>query len=159
MTDTTHTSSDTTELGELTIVRIQEAPIQLVFDLMTKPEHLTHFWGPTGTSTPLSGITMDLRPGGAFETVMVNDSDGAEYPMKAVYVEIDPPHRLVWTEPGVEGGMTTAVTFTALSGDRTEVTIHQTNMPQMYLSEAAQAGFLTSLDRSDAYLATLVAGA
>ena len=51
---------------------------------MITPEHLTHFWGPVGVSTPLENIKIDPRPGGVFDTVMVNDSDGAEYPMHAV---------------------------------------------------------------------------
>ena len=56
-----------------TVRRIYRAPRELVFACMTEPEHLTHFWGPTGTSTPLEGIVVELRPGGAFETTMVND--------------------------------------------------------------------------------------
>jgi uncharacterized protein YndB with AHSA1/START domain len=143
-----------TELGELTIVRIQAAPIDLVFDCMTTPEHLTHFWGPTGTTTPLDGIVIDLRPGGTFSTRMVGE-DGSEFTMTAVYVEVDRPTRLVWTEPGVEGGMTTSTTFRAIDEHTTEVTIHQTNVPAMFLTAEAQAGFLTSLDRSDAYLAQI----
>jgi len=155
MTDANSVQTDS-EVGELTIVRIQEGPIQLVWELMTTPEHLTHFWGPTGTSTPLDGIVMDLRPGGAFETTMVNDSDGETYVMKGTYVEIDPPHKLVWTEADTDGGMTTTTTYKALGEDRTEVTIHQVNVPVMFLSDEAQAGFRSSLDRSDAYLASLL---
>ena len=47
---------------------------------MVEPEHLTHFWGPTGTSAPLDQITVDARAGGAFATVMVNDADGSTLP-------------------------------------------------------------------------------
>ena len=50
-------------------------------------------------------------------------------------------------------------TGTFIDEHTTEVTIHQTNVPAMYLTPEAQAGFESSLDRSDAYLATLVAGA
>ena len=141
------------DLGELTITRVHDAPIELVFDCMTTPEHLHHFWGPVGVTTPLTGVTIDLRPGGAFETLMVNDSDGEEFTMRAVYVEIERPTRLVWTEPDVEGGMTTTITFRALDDGRTEVTTHQTNVPPMFRSPEAQAGFESSLDRFDAYLA------
>ena len=149
-------STTDSELGELTITRIQAAPIELVFDCMTTPEHLTHFWGPTGTTTPLDGIVIDLRPGGTFATRMVGE-DGSEFTMTAVYVEVERPTRLVWTEPGIEGGMTTNTTFRALDDGTTEVTIHQTNVPAMFLTPEAQAGFLSSLDRSDAYLASLLA--
>jgi uncharacterized protein YndB with AHSA1/START domain len=144
------------ELGELTIVRTHQAPIGLMFEVMTTPEHLTHYWGPTGTQTPLDGIVVDLRPGGTFATKMVGD-DGSEYTMEAVYVEVDPPTRLAWTEPGVEGGMLTTITFRAIDDHRTEVTTHQTNVPAMYLTPEARAGFESSLDRCDAYLAELVA--
>jgi uncharacterized protein YndB with AHSA1/START domain len=122
---------------------------------MTTPEHLTHFWGPTGTTTPVENITVDLRPGGAFETTMVNDTDGSTHTMRAVYAEVSRPHRLVWVEGGVEGGMVTTVTFTDLHDGRTEVTTHQTNVPAAFLRAEAQAGFATSLDRFDHYVAAL----
>lgn len=144
----------TSGVGEMTYRRIHRAPRELIFDCMTQPEHLTHFWGPTGTTTPIDKITVDLRPGGLFETVMVG-GDGSEYTMRAVYVEVDRPGRLVWTEPDVEGGMTTTVTFADLGDGRTEVITHQANFPAMFRTPQAQEGFKTSLDRFDAYLATL----
>ena len=140
-------------MAELTFTRVFDAPRDLVFRCMLEPEHLTHFWGPAGTSAPLDGITVDPRPGGVFETVMVSD-DGGSYTMRAVYAEIVPPERIVWTEPGT--GMTTTSTFTDLGGARTEVRIHQANVPDYARSPEAQAGFLTSLDRFAAYLKTRV---
>ena len=86
---------------------------------------------------------------------MVNDADGSEFTSRGVYVEIDAPCKLVWREPDVEGGMTTSVTFVDLGDARTEVTIHQTNVPEMYRSPEAQAGFNSSLDRFAAYVASL----
>lgn len=142
-------------IGELTITRTYNAPRELVFECMITPEHLTHFWGPVGVSTPLETIKIDPKPGGVFETVMVNDSDGAEYPNSGVYVEVDKPSKLSWTEPDVEGGMLTSLTFVDLGDGRTEVTIHQTNVPEMYLSAEAQAGMQSSLDRFAAYVSSL----
>ena len=144
-----------TETGEMTFRRVHRASPELLFDCMTTPEHLARFWGPTGTTTPVDNITVDLRPGGAFETTMVNEADGSTYAMRAVYAEISRPHRLVWVEPGVEGGMRTEITFTDLGDGRTEAVTHQTNVPEAYLSAEAQAGFATSLDRFDTYLASL----
>jgi uncharacterized protein YndB with AHSA1/START domain len=143
------------ETGEFTYRRIHRATRELLFDCLTQPEHLARFWGPTGTTTPAGGITVDLRPGGAFETVMVNEGDGSEYTMRAVYVEVRRPERLVWQEPGVEGGMTTTITFTDLGDGTTEVVTHQTNVPPMFATPEGQAGFQTSLDRFAAYVATL----
>jgi uncharacterized protein YndB with AHSA1/START domain len=144
-----------TETGELTYRRVHRASPELLFDCMTRPEHLTHFWGPVGTSTPIGNITVDLRPGGAFETTMVNAADGSTYTMRAIYVEVRRPERLVWIEPDVEGGMRTTITFVDLHDGRTEVVTEQTNVPAAYLSAEARAGFTTSLDRFDAYVANL----
>ena len=148
-------SETSTNLGEVRITRVFDAPRELVFRCMLEPEHLTHFWGPVGVSTPVDKITIDARPGGVFETVMVNDETGDEYPSRGVFVEIIEPERIVWTEPGVEGGMMNSSTFTDLGDGRTEVFIHQTNVPEMYRSPEAQAGFQSSLDRFADYLATL----
>jgi uncharacterized protein YndB with AHSA1/START domain len=144
-----------TETGELTYRRVHRAAPELLFDCMTTPEHLVHFWGPAGTTTPVGGIVVDLRPGGAFETTMVNDADGSTYTMRAIYAEIHRPDRLVWIEAGVEGGMRTTVTFVDLGDGRTEVVTHQTNVPEAYLSAEARAGFATSLDRFDVYVTGL----
>jgi len=143
------------EGGELTYRRVHDAPRELLFDCMTSPEHLTHFWGPAGTSTPIEGIVVDLRPGGAFETEMVNEADGSRYRMRAVYLEIARPHRLVWREPAMGAEMTTTITFTDLGDGRTEVVTHQTDVPPEFMDPRARAGFQTSLDRFDAYLASL----
>jgi uncharacterized protein YndB with AHSA1/START domain len=144
-----------TETGELTYRRVHQASRELLFDCMTRPEHLTHFWGPVGTTTPVGNITVDLRPGGVFETTMVNDGDGSSYTMRAVYVEVRRPDRLVWIEADVEGGMQTTITFVDLLDGRTEVVTHQTNVPEMYMSAEAQAGMQTSFDKFEAYVTTL----
>jgi uncharacterized protein YndB with AHSA1/START domain len=145
----------TTQTGEFTYRRVHAAPRELVFDCLTTPAHLTHFWGPTGTTTPVENIVVDLRPGGAFETTMVSDADGSTFVMRAVYVEISPPDRLVWREPDVENGMLTTITFHDLGDGRTEVVTHQTNVPAAFSGAEARAGFATSLDRFDGYVAGL----
>jgi uncharacterized protein YndB with AHSA1/START domain len=146
------------EPGEFTYRRVHRASPELLFDCMTQPEHLSQFWGPDGTTTPADGITVDLQPGGAFETVMVNVADGNSYVMRAVYLEVRRPELLAWTEPDVAGGMTTTVTFTDLGDGRTEVATHQTNVPAAYLNPAARAGFETSLRRFGDYVASLTGG-
>jgi uncharacterized protein YndB with AHSA1/START domain len=133
--------------------RVFDAPRELVFRCMVEPEHLTHFWGPIGTSTPLDSITVDARPGGAFATTMVNDADGSSYPTSATYLQVDPPERLSWAEQ--HSGMTVTVTFTELDERRTQVDIEQAHVPEMMLDPRAQEGFRTSLDRFAAHLAQL----
>ena len=145
--------SDSTQTHELEITRVFDAPREIVFRCMIEPEHLTHFWGPVGVSTPLANITIEPHAGGRFETVMVNDETGEEYPTRGVFVEVVEPEKLVWTEP--ELGITNTSTFTDLGDGRTEVRIHQTNLPEQFATPEAREGFNSSLDRFAAYLATL----
>jgi uncharacterized protein YndB with AHSA1/START domain len=139
--------------GELVFVRVLDAPRELVFQCMVEPEHLTHFWGPIGVSTPVQNIKVEPRAGGVFETVMINDADASSYRMRALYDEVVEPERLVWTDTAT--GMTTTSTFIDLGDSRTEVHIHQTNVPELFRSAEAQAGFTTSLDRFATYLIAL----
>jgi uncharacterized protein YndB with AHSA1/START domain len=144
--------------AELVYTRVFDAPRELVFRCMIEPEHLSRFWGPVGTSAPLESIRVDPRPGGVFETVMVNDADGSRYPTRAVYVEVLEPERLVWNE--VHSGMTVTSTFRDLGDSRTEVRIHQANVPEALLNnEQLRAGFTSALDRLSAHLQVLVSGA
>ncbi|HSP36200.1 MAG TPA: SRPBCC domain-containing protein [Frankiaceae bacterium] len=141
------------ERGTATYTRVFAAPRELVFRCMLEPEHLTHFWGPAGMSTPVDGIVVDPRPGGRFETVMVSDGDGSSYVMRASYDEIVEPERIAWTESG--SGMRSLSTFVDLGDGRTEVTIQQTNAPAFFRTPEARAGFATSLDRFEGYLHSL----
>jgi uncharacterized protein YndB with AHSA1/START domain len=111
-------SNQQTAPGELDFTRVFEAPRELVFRCMIDPRHLTHFWGPVGVSAPVDRIRVDPRPGGVFETVMVNDADGSEYPTKATYLEVTEPERLVWREE--YSGMTVTATAGHAPPERAE---------------------------------------
>jgi uncharacterized protein YndB with AHSA1/START domain len=88
----------TTPTGrEIAITRDFEAPRQLVFDVLTKPELLKRWLlGPPGNSMPV--CEMDLKVGGAYRWVWRNDKDGKEMGIGGVFREIVPPERLVATE-------------------------------------------------------------
>ncbi len=51
--------------------------------------------------------------------------------------------------------MLTTSYFKDLGDGRTEVTVHQTNVPEIYRSPVSQAGMQSSFDRFAAYVATL----
>jgi len=145
--------TESTDTHQLDITRVFDAPREVVFRCMIEPEHLTHFWGPVGVSTPLANITIEPWAGGRFETIMVNDETGEEYPSRGVFVEVIEPEKLVWTEPSF--GITSTSTFTDLGDGRTEVHIHQSDLPEQFATPEAREGFNSSLDRFAAYLATL----
>jgi uncharacterized protein YndB with AHSA1/START domain len=81
---------------EIRMTRLFDAPRQLVFDAMTKPEHVKRWWGclSEGYSVPVCEI--DLRPGGAWR--FVNRHPTGEAVFYGEYREITPPSRLVFTE-------------------------------------------------------------
>src|SRR5262245_37532641 len=79
---------------EIVMTRLFDAPRSLVFEALSKPEHVRCWWGPRGST--LTVCEMDLRPGGAWRFVL-RGHDGQEHPFKGVYREIVPPERVVST--------------------------------------------------------------
>jgi uncharacterized protein YndB with AHSA1/START domain len=80
---------------ELVVTRTFDAPRALVFRAWTEPEHLRRWWGPRGWT--LTVCTVDLRPGGVWHYCMRGPL-GEETWGRAVYREITPPERLVFTD-------------------------------------------------------------
>jgi len=79
---------------EIVITREFDAPIELVFDVFTKPEHVRKTFAPFGEEVTVCSI--DLRVGGNYHIVMVTD-DGTECSFRGTYLEIQPPARTVQT--------------------------------------------------------------
>lgn len=89
---------------DIVVTREFDAPIALVFDVLTKPEHVRKHFPPFGEQVTVCEI--DLRVGGNYHYVFVTD-DGRECSFRGTYLEIDPPTRTVETWifdgwPGVE---------------------------------------------------------
>ena len=82
---------------EIRMTRLFDAPRQLVFDAMTKPEHVRRWWGCFSEGHSVTVCEIDLRVGGAWR--FVHRGPEGEYPaFYGVYKEIDAPGRLVYTE-------------------------------------------------------------
>jgi uncharacterized protein YndB with AHSA1/START domain len=85
----------TTNENEREVLIQREIPFapELVWKVITEPEHSNKWWGPDGFSN--EGVTMDLRVGGTWTFDMVAP-DGTRYPNHSVFKEITPPSRLVY---------------------------------------------------------------
>jgi uncharacterized protein YndB with AHSA1/START domain len=138
---------------ELTIVREFDASRERVFKCFVDPEQLIKFWGPIGTHVPLESLVLEPWPGGRFEYVMVADDGSGSYPQKAVFTEVTEPEVWAFTEPDI--GMISTGRFYDLGDGRTRLEIHQQNVPAMYATPEALAGFNTSLDRLAEYVRSL----
>ncbi len=89
---------------EIVLTREFDAPIQLVFDVLTKPEHITRWFAPFDEKVTVCSI--DLQVGGDYHIVFVTN-DGTECSFRGTYLEVEPPTRTVETWrfegwPGVE---------------------------------------------------------
>ncbi len=87
---------------DLVLRRSFKAPRKLVFECLTTPKHLVHFWAPKPFTT--HDCKVDLRPGGKW-TYVFRSPDGQEHAAEHTYLEIEPPQRLVMTAgvPGPDG--------------------------------------------------------
>jgi uncharacterized protein YndB with AHSA1/START domain len=81
---------------EIVMTRLFDAPRHLVFEAMTRPEHVRKWWGNLGDQYSMTVCDIDLRPGGAWR--FVGKHPGGDVAFRGVYREIVPPDRLVFTE-------------------------------------------------------------
>ena len=81
---------------EIRMTRLFDAPRHLVFEAMTKPEHVKRWWGRLGEGYSVPVCEIDLRVGGAWR--FVNRHPKGEAAFHGEYREIAPPSRLVFTE-------------------------------------------------------------
>jgi uncharacterized protein YndB with AHSA1/START domain len=79
---------------DVLITREFDAPIALVFDVLTKPEHVSK-WGATPPDQ-MKECSIDLRVGGNYHHVFVTE-DGTECSFRGTYLEVEPPIRTVET--------------------------------------------------------------
>jgi uncharacterized protein YndB with AHSA1/START domain len=78
------------------VTRVFDAPRRLVFDALTRCEHLQQWmFGPEGWTMPV--CEMDLRPGGKVRWGWRKDGEN-EMTITGVVKEISPPERMVMTE-------------------------------------------------------------
>ncbi|HZN71017.1 MAG TPA: SRPBCC domain-containing protein [Micromonosporaceae bacterium] len=81
------------EGDEVVMERVFDAPRELVWTVLTSPEHVSAWWGPHGTTTTV--VEMEVRPGGRWR--WVNNFAGGEAPFTGEYLEVVPPERMVRT--------------------------------------------------------------
>ncbi|HWI33807.1 MAG TPA: SRPBCC domain-containing protein [Lapillicoccus sp.] len=79
---------------EVVLTREFEAPIRLVFDVFTKPEHMRRTIAPFGEQVTVCSV--DLRVGGAYHYIFVT-GDGTEMSFRGTFLEVQPPTRTVQT--------------------------------------------------------------
>ena len=82
---------------EIRMTRLFDAPRALVFEAMTRPEHIRNWWGNLGEGYSVPVCEVDLRVGGKWRFVN-RTPKGEEAAFYGEYREVDPPGRVVFTE-------------------------------------------------------------
>jgi uncharacterized protein YndB with AHSA1/START domain len=147
---------------EIVMTRVVDAPRDLVFEAMTKPELLQRWLlGPPGWTMPV--CENDLKVGGTFRHVW-RGPEGQDMAMRGVYREIVRPERIVRTESfefgcEAQGGEQVATLLFTEHRDKTTITI-QVLFPSKEARDAAVAsgmeqGVAAGYERLDEILAEM----
>jgi len=137
---------------ELELVRVINAPRELVWEAYTTPAYVEKWWGPRKYETKV--LEMDVRPGGRWRTL--NRGEGKEHPFTGVYQEVVKPERLVTTfiydvEGARDNSSLDIAIFEDLGDGRTKL-ITKGVFPtlealQQALNSGMESGWVETLDR------------
>ena len=146
-----NTTSNTKD-RELLMQRLINAPVALVWEVWTQPEHIANWWGPNGFTNTIT--RMDMVPGGEWDLVM-HGPDGTDYKNKSVFKEVVLHKKIVYDHASAPQ-FTTTVQFEE-QGDKTLLTWHMVfesreQFIQVVKTFKADEGLKQNLEKLEAYL-------
>ena len=100
---------------DVVLERCIDAPKHLVWEALTKPEHLKEWYMPKAWGT-VSRCEMDVRPGGIF-SIDIAVANGPDVPNVGCFLDVVPMERLAWTSmlfPGYRPAVFDDVPITAI---------------------------------------------
>ena len=108
---------------DLVLERFIDAPKRLVWEALTKPEHVKEWYMPKAWGR-VSRTEMDVRPGGVF-SIDIALPEGQEVPNLGCFLEVVPMERLIWTSmlfPGYRPAVFDDIPITAIMTMQSEGT-------------------------------------
>jgi uncharacterized protein YndB with AHSA1/START domain len=100
---------------DFAIERFIDAPTRLVWEALTKPEHLQEWYMPKPWGR-VARAELDVRPGGII-SIDIAVADGPDVPNVGCVLEVIPMERLVWTSmlfPGYRPAVFDDIPITAI---------------------------------------------
>jgi uncharacterized protein YndB with AHSA1/START domain len=100
---------------DFVLERFIDAPKRLVWEALTKPEHLKEWYMPRAWGR-VADCELDVRPGGIF-SIDIATADGHEVPNLGCFLDVVPMERLVWTSmlfPGYRPAVFDDIPITAI---------------------------------------------
>ena len=150
---------------DLVFERFIDAPARLVWEALTKPEHVREWYMPKAWGR-VARAEMDVRPGGIF-SIDIAGADGREFPNLGCFLEVVPLQRLVWTSmlfPGYRPAIFDDIPITAIvtmegvgTGTRYVFTALHRNEADLESNKASgwQQGTEIALDQLVAHVASM----
>lgn len=123
----------------LTLKSTFDAPVKLVWEAWTRPDHIANWWGPKGMKTKI--VEHDFRAGGKWKYTMAMP-DGSEFVGEGVYsliVEL----KKIFSSANFRS-MTEGVEIQALfeeNGDKTNFTFNVVHPTEVYCKRQEKMGF------------------
>ncbi|MDN3547370.1 SRPBCC family protein [Mucilaginibacter aquaedulcis] len=145
------TKSNTSD-RELRLTRIIDAPVELLWEVWTQPEHIAQWWGPNDFTTTIN--KMDVQPGGEWNLVL-HGPDGTDYKNKSIFKEIVPFKKLVYDHMSSPKFVAT-IEFEA-HGEQTHLSWHMLfETPEQFIQVVktfkADEGLKQNLDKLNRYI-------
>ncbi len=141
---------------EIRISRLLDAPVALVWEAWTNPEHIAQWWGPNGFTNTIS--EMNVIPGGEWNLVM-HGPDSTDYNNRSIFTEVVKHERLVYEHVSHPHFIAT-ITFTQ-NGEKTRIDWHMLfdsaeQFIQVVKTFKADEGLKQNVDKLNSYLETQV---
>jgi uncharacterized protein YndB with AHSA1/START domain len=138
----------------LTITKVFNAPLKLVWEAWTTPGHIAEWWAPKGMKVTI--VEHDFKVGGNWKFVMPMP-DGNEFVSAGQYLEIIECRKIMTTanfKPMTEG-VELQVLFEE-DGDKTNFTFNVVHPTEEYCKQQEQMGFYNGWGSTFNRLETLV---
>ncbi len=141
---------------EISISRLFNAPVQLVWEVWTNPDHIKNWWGPNGFTNTIH--LMDIKKGGAWNLTM-HGPDGRDYKNESVFQEIIPLKKIVFQHKSPN--FIATIEFEA-QGDKTFINWHmlfetKEQFIQVVKTFKADEGLKQNVEKLNYYLQTQLA--
>jgi uncharacterized protein YndB with AHSA1/START domain len=134
----------------ITITRVFDAPRDVVWKEWTEPARFADWFGGPESEVPVSTVSMDVRPGGAWRATMFAGPERHEIRWTGEYREVVEPERLVLTfcdQPDSHAYELVIVVLTDLGDGRTEMYFEQRGRLSAEQYERTRQGWSGFFDR------------
>ena len=137
---------------EIRISRLLNAPIELVWEVWTNPEHIKNWWGPNGFTNTIS--IMNVQPDGEWNLIM-HGPDETDYRNESIFKEVVKHKKLVYDH--ISGPKFTATITFEEQGDKILLSWHmlfrnKEEFIQTVKTFKADEGLKQNVEKLQAYL-------